>query len=163
MVKSVRANLQLASIADVKTIATLDAKDVSSKPDSYVKANLLGYYVLVNTWLLLIKQWSEFGWTHVVAKMTRLGLFAVIREFDQAALQVISGVEVESSLVRALSRDVYSHPPITGVPEDEQHEFFHDPKATLLLLLRYGKRFSPLNADLRAISRLKGLYLFRRS
>lgn len=147
MAKSVRANLQLASLSDIRSIIALDARDVTSQPDRYEKANLLGYYVLINTWLLLIKQWSEHGWIYVLDHMTTFGLFDLIRKFDAAALQIVRGLDIEFSLVRSLRRDVISKGSLSGIPTDDVHEFNTNPTATLLFLLRYGKRFSPLYAD----------------
>lgn len=156
MAKSVRANLQLASLSDVKGIIAHDVGEVTSQPDRYEKANLLGYYVLVNTWLLLIKQWSEHGWIYVLDHMATFGLFDLIRQFDTAALQIVRGEPVEFSLVRSLARDVASRKDLLGVPTDDVHEFNSNPTAALLFLLRYGKRFSPLHADLLRTKALEG-------
>jgi hypothetical protein len=147
MAKSIRANLQLASIKDVEDICAIDAKEVSSKPDKYVKVNLLGYYILINTWLMMIRQWSEYGWISVLGRMAKFGLFDVIRNFDAAAQQFICGEEIEFSIARTLWNDVKRRGHIEGVPTLDTREFHSNPDAAFLILMRYGKRFSPLSAD----------------
>lgn len=149
MSKTIRANLQLASEDDIKKIERLDASKVSSNADKYVSANLLGYYVLVNTWLLLIQQWSVHGWVYVLNYLQKNGLFSLIRNFDEAAGQLIAGISMDFSLARQLWYDVCSRTtPIQGVPADSELSVYTNPTSAMLLILRYGKRFSPLEADL---------------
>jgi hypothetical protein len=147
MAKSVRANIELASERDVAAICKIDAAEVSSRPDNYVKVNLLGAYVLINTWLLMIQQWSRYGWTFVLAYMKKLGLRETIKQFDIAAHQLVDGNPMEFSCARTLWYDINHGTPLTGVPGVDEHTFHSDPLATALLLFRYGKRYSPLQAD----------------
>lgn len=153
MAKSVRANLELASEKDVIAICKKDAPEVSSKPNDYVKANLLSAYVLINTWLLMIQQWSQYGWTFVLAYMKHYGLRQTIREFDTAAAQFIRGERMDYSCARTIWNDIQKNPVIAGVPGIEGRNVHSVSMSAALLLFRYGKRFSPLQADkLRAAS-----------
>jgi hypothetical protein len=148
MAKIVRANLELASVKVCSHIADIDAQSVSSRPTSYVEDNLLGYYVAINTWLMLIQQWSRFGWTYVLDYMSRFGLFQTIREFDTAAAQLIKGEDPTFGLARTLLRDIHGVAHITGVPTDDDKTIHRNPLSAALTIFRYLKRFSPLDADI---------------
>lgn len=156
MSKSIRAALQLASEKDIMDIERHDSRKLSSKPDSFIKANLLGYYVLVNTWLLLIKQWSEYGWVFVLNYLKANGVIELIRNFQDASAQLIAGLPMDFSLARQIWNDVLSRRPLDGIPQDDELSVYSNPTSAMLLILRYGKRFSPLEADLLKKSALDG-------
>lgn len=147
MAKSIRANLELVPVKDIQEIERLDAQEVSSRPDSYVKENLLAYYIIVNTWLMIIKQWSAHGWIFVLNHIKAFGLLKAIKEFDEAADQIVHGSELSFGLARTLYRDVQANPVIYGVPLDREREITCHPMAAMLFLCRYPKRFSPVQAD----------------
>jgi hypothetical protein len=148
MSKTIRAHLQLASEKDVQDIERLDARSLSSNVDRFVSANLLNYYVLVNTWLLLIQQWSRYGWVFVLNYIKQNGLISLIREFDNAATELINGLPITFSLARTLWMDVQRMHPLDDIPQDSELSVYSDPLSAMLLILRFGKRFSPLEADL---------------
>lgn len=142
-----RALLQLVSAEDINKIERIDAREVTSNPDRYVKDNLLGYYILINTWLMMIKQFSEYGWKFVLTHIMQHGLFKAIKEFDSAASEIVRGEEITFSIARTLLADVKSTVPINGIPIDTERNVTHDPMAAALMLFRYPKRFSPVGAD----------------
>jgi hypothetical protein len=97
---------------------------------------------------MMIEQWSKYGWTFVLDLMQRNGLFTVIREFTSASDQFIAGQYIENGVARTLWFDVnqtLSNP--ISAPVDDARSFFVSPAAAFLLLMRYPKRFSPLEAD----------------
>jgi hypothetical protein len=148
MAKSIRANLQLVPESDIRDIERMDAQVLTSNPDKFVKENLLGYYILVNTWLMIIKQWSQFGWVFVLNHIKHSGLREVISKFSEAADQIVHGEEITYGVARTLYKDVKAQTPIIGVPLDPEREVTTDPMAAMLFICRYPKRFSPVHADM---------------
>jgi hypothetical protein len=149
MAKLSRALIQLVSVNDIKVIETLDKPKLSSS-SSFVEDNLLGYYTIINTWLLIIKQVSEYGWKFVLTHLLKCGLIQTIREFDSAADEIVHGVvatEITFSIARTLMADIERSVPILGVPIDTGRELVTDPMAAALAIFRYPKRFSPIGAD----------------
>lgn len=147
MAKSIRAHLELASESEVRDIAKIDGRSVSSQPDEFVSANTLGYYVAINTLLMLVQAWSQHGWIDVLGFMKSHGLFELIRRFDQSATELISGMSVSFSIARALMRDISTHGPFLGIPSDDAYTMHTNATTAALFLFRYLKRFSPLKAD----------------
>lgn len=149
MSKLTRAKLELATERDVLSITRKDSQLVSTNPDKYVQANLLGYYVLLNTWLLAIRQYSQNGWIHLLDRCSRVGLFATIKSCSEAADELLHNLPISDSLMAAIARDVYT---ILGrrvfTPEDPDKEIGKDYEATVLFLFRFPKRFSPLENDI---------------
>lgn len=149
MSKLTRAKLELATEKDVLAITRKDSRLVSTNPDKYVQANLLGYYVLLNTWLLAIRQYSQNGWIHLLDRCSRVGLFAVIKNCADAADELINGLPISDSLLAAIAGDVMT---VLGrrvfTPENPDKEIGKDYEATMLFLLRYPKRFSPMENDI---------------
>jgi hypothetical protein len=148
MANTIRANLELMPSNTVKNVERLDAKVLSSEADKFISSNLLGYYVLINTWLMLIKQWSQHGWIFVSDYLQKYGLIDFIRNMDSAATDLINGVPIGFSLARTLWDDIRDSAPIVGTPHDAETTSHSNPLSAMLLICRYGKRFSPLNADL---------------
>jgi hypothetical protein len=147
MAKYIRANLELVPEKDITSILKIDAPVMSSKPNEFIEANHLNYYILINCWLRLIEMWSQFGWVSVLNLIRTKGLIEVIRIFSEAADQIVHGVEIESGLVRTLYADVVNRGPIFRVPTDMSRESHRDTMAAILLICRFPKRFSPLKAD----------------
>jgi hypothetical protein len=148
MAKFLRALNELIPERVIKSIIKIDAPVVSSNPDRYCQENLLGYYVLINTWLMIIKEYSRLGWQFVLDHIQNVGLFTSIKEFDEAAQQLVHGQAVEFSLARSLMVDIKNSVPIIGIPiDDAKSQLATDPMAIALFVFRYPKRFSPLYAD----------------
>jgi hypothetical protein len=148
MAKLDRALIQLVSVDSVKKIATLDAPKLTSNASRYVEANLFGYYLIINTWMMMIKQVSEYGWKFVLTHLQSVGLVQSIKEFDSAADDLVHGRDVSFGVARTIMADIKYTVPIRGIPFDDARNVVHDPMAAALLLFRYPKRFSPLYADL---------------
>lgn len=162
MAKSIRAHLELVSERDVQKIERLDARELSSKPDKFVEANLLNYYVLINTWLLIIQQWSRYGWVFIRQYLLDNGLINCIKRFDESATELINGVDVSFSLARNIYKDVCEAPEFFGIPHDSELTVHNEPLSAMLLVCRYPKRFSPLEADILRKASLDGFVATQR-
>lgn len=148
MAKTIIRSLELVDEKTVTNIMLVDAHLKTSNADQYTKANLLTFYVCINTWLWLIKQWSTYGWTYVLDKMKSEGLFATIRYFSDIADQCVQGQDIpECGLAGSIWRDVLATD-IMSVPFMDNKSFFSDKLSAFLLICRYPKRFSPNRADL---------------
>jgi hypothetical protein len=150
MAKLIRDQIELMSMNDVHAVEAKDVVTLASKEKykKYINQNELGYYVLINTWLLLIREYSQYGWVYVRAKILEMGLLPVIKEFSNAADLLIHGeAELGSALARSIYLDVLSSVPLQGIPTDDQRNFNSDPMSAFLVLARYPKRFSPVCAD----------------
>lgn len=156
MAKLDRALLQLVSVESIKKIESLDAPKLTSNVSKFMEDNLLGYYVLINSWMMMIKQVSEYGWKYVLTHLQTVGFITTIMEFDSAADDLVHGRDVTFGLARTLMRDIENTVPVMGIPFDDERNIVRDPMAAALLLFRYGKRFSPIGADLLKESSIKG-------
>jgi hypothetical protein len=132
-------------VDEVQAVIRKDAPTVSSNVDEFVKLNLLGYYILCNSWLMLIKEYSVYGWMRVAEAFRRNGLIAVIKTASDTADEVVRAVSITNTLWRSISYDLTSS--IAGKPH-YGGAIGQDTTATLLAVLRYPKRFSPLGNDL---------------
>lgn len=148
MAKISRALLQLASVKEINDIERIDTPKLSSNPQKFMEDNLLGYYIIINTWLMIIRQMSEYGWKFVLTHLQSCGLLQTIKEFDSAADDLVHGRPVEFSIARAIIADINTRVPLLGVPVDSERNLTTDPMAVALFLFRYPKRFSPVGADL---------------
>lgn len=155
MAKLDRALIQLVSENDVKSILKIDAPKLSSS-SSFIQENLLSAYVLINTWLMIIKQVSEFGWKYVLTHLRSVGLIQTIREFDSAADELVHGTDVTFSLARTIMVDVNRSVPVIGIPINSERNVNLDPVATALAIFRFPKRFSPIGADKLRDSSIQG-------
>lgn len=156
MAKLDRALIQLVSVESVKKIESLDAPKLTSNTSRFMEANLLGYYIIINTWMMMIKQVSEYGWKFVLTHLQSVGLIQSIKEFDSAADDLVHGRDVSFGIARTLISDIEHTVPIHGVPFDDGKNVLRDPMAAALLVFRYPKRFSPLYADLLKESSIAG-------
>jgi hypothetical protein len=156
MAKLDRSLIQIVSVDSVKKIESLDAPKLTSNVSRFMEANLLGYYILINTWMMMIRQVSEYGWKYVLTHLQSCGLIQTIREFDSAADDLVHGREVAFGIARTLMADIEHTVPLVGIPFDNARNIVHDPMAAALSLFRYPKRFSPLYADLLKESSIQG-------
>lgn len=123
---------------DAQKVSTLSAKD-------YADQNRLGYTICINCWLVLIRQYSPFAWMFVSKRIAEKGFLATIKSFDEASNALVHGQELSDALARSIARDVdrtKTLPPISG-----ETSIGLDSMATILFLLRFPKRFSPIGAD----------------
>lgn len=127
------------SVEACKKAASKDAPKMSTDVKKYVTDNELSYYILINTWLLLIKEMAGHAWTFVAELISRDGLIPVIAQFQKEAQAVVSGEET-GEVVRLMQAHLRFTP--NGSFFDETN-ISRDTTAALLFLLRYPKRFSP--------------------
>jgi hypothetical protein len=164
MSKSLRTHLELVSEREILTVMDkdipelLDAQSPTLAEDTkaFKENNLLGYYVLINTWLMMIEQWSRYLWKHVKGVCLENGLIFLIRSFSKAADQMVRGEYVEFSLARELIFEVQGNGPIVSVPSDTTKTLHNNSFSSCLLLLRYGKRFSPIGATALSAAAIAG-------
>jgi hypothetical protein len=136
---------EVVNINDVKKIVTLDAPKVSTS-DKYTESNLLAYYVAVNSWLLLIRDYTGYAHIYVGDAIMRHGLLDVIKSCQQDADLVIRGeLGNTSAMCQSIHTDILSYRHVNIMHDDSN--IGKDPTVTLLFLLRYLKRFSPSEND----------------
>jgi hypothetical protein len=159
--KTLRDYVGLATESDVRAMIAIDAQSVSSDKDHFISANLLGYYVLVNTWLLLFKEFTSNAWMEVLFHLKKFGVMATIRLFDEAASKLVReghlGVlEASNSLPLAIMQEVACVIEHRNVPHFVGKNVGSDLAATTLQLFRYPKRFSPIRADVLETTCIQG-------
>lgn len=144
---SIRASIELVNASNVDKILSIDARLHSSSPKDYISANRLSCYILTNTWLLCIKEFSSYGWTFLKDAIMREGMIEIIRRAQTSADEVIHGTTISDPVFRMIRIDVASHFAKVGVPSNPDYNIGKDDVATSLFLFRYPKRYSPLRAD----------------
>lgn len=154
--------LQLCSIEQAAQAASLDADAVSTAKDKYVEYNTLTYYILINTWMLMIKQYAAYLWGTLLERILSKGLLPMIKETTSAADKVVNGKLSESPLAVALYREINAIGRPAGQLLNDELNIGRDPVATLLFLLRYPKRFSPLWADKIQAATLEDFLVYER-
>jgi hypothetical protein len=150
---TLRGYVGLATEGDVRAMIAIDAQSVSSNKDGFISANLLGYYVLVNTWLLLFKEFTSNAWMDVLFHLKKYGVMATIRLFDEAASKLVREgqlgiLEAANSLPLAIMHEVACALEHRNVPHFVGKNVGSDLMATTLQLFRYPKRFSPIRTDI---------------
>jgi hypothetical protein len=133
---------------DCQLVANRDASTLASDTQKFLEANLLGYYVLLNTWLMLLQQWTVYGEIALRDYLLNNGLLKTIKELDTAASDVIHGRPVSFGLARSLLHDIqYANPPRSIGYDVELSGIDRDREAVFLLICRFPKRFSPDRAN----------------
>lgn len=139
-------HLQLISFEEAKKVATVDGSKCSTK-GNYAEDNVLGYYLLINTWLLIIREYCQYAWSRMLDKIQADGLLATIADCQRDADVLIHGDGMLSPYARTLLTELT----ITGRPRSAylfpELNIGREPKVTLLFILRYPKRFSPNSND----------------
>lgn len=135
-------DLECMSLKACSQAASKDAPKMSKDVKNYVAANELSYYVLINTWLLLIREMAGHAWAFIADLINREGLISTIAKCQEAAQAVVSGREYDE-----FARLMKAHIILTSSFFDDLN-ITRDRTAALLFLLRYPKRFSPNNNDL---------------
>jgi len=152
MSKILRDSIGLVPEKDLFSIMEKDAQAVALNVDMYKERNLLAYYVLVNTWLLLIKEYTIHAWDDVRDLIYKTGLISVIGLFDEAASKLVAEGQLSilcaaDSLPISILNEVDASIHKKIILKDPSKEVGVDTMATALQLFRYPKRFSPLAAD----------------
>lgn len=146
MANLIRANMELMGLNDINHAMKIDAPLVTSNSGEFVKDNEFGYYVLCNTWLFVVKEYSEYGWMHVADCIQRKGLIATIKIAQACADELINSNTVSDTLFHSIWEDVKRVTFNSRIPRNNK-EIGTDPFATMLMVLRYPKRFSPVHND----------------
>jgi hypothetical protein len=137
--------IEVFSLEEAKAVATKDARLVSSKT-TYPLDNALTYYLLLNTWTLLWKNFAIHAWTRLKVQIMNDGLIPVINTMQEEAMRVVNEEDL-GPWATVLYAEVRS-----GNPVCDRNLFDSaigvDDTATVLFLLRYPKRFSPVDNDL---------------
>jgi hypothetical protein len=125
-------------------VAQIDAPQMSSDNRTYMESNTLSYYVAINTWLHMLKQYSGYSWTHFAHRITTYGLIDTIKYCQDQARAFIRHEEIDdfmkifyTSITLGTNDSVF-----------EKRNIDRDRATTFLFLLRYLKRFSPNNNDI---------------
>lgn len=130
---------------DAIRIAKCDST-ISTKPEKYIQANTLTYYLACNTWLLQIQVHDEWAVEGVKNALLTKGLLPILKELDKDSNSIVHGDAPVSdigrlivSITKGSARKYFGLHPETNVLRDDM--------ATALQLMRYLKRFSPLYND----------------
>jgi hypothetical protein len=142
----IRANMQLMGIDEVDKALSIDSRTLSTNCEKFIKVNRLEYYVACNTWLHIIKQYSQYGWMGVSHRITKQGLVATIKAANDSATQLINGDVITDGVFSSIYRDIQTPHYGWGFPKSDK-EVGNDPDATALQVFRYLKRLSPLEND----------------
>lgn len=136
----------ILTLNEAKQLARSDAKLCSRNADEFIKLNALTYYVLGNTWLLLLK--DHAGYAHVFFKRGLLhdGMINMIKLLQEDADVLVHQGDV--TLCSPLSQAIYREISDDRVLTDPGLNIGRSKMATMLFLLRYPKRFSPSGNDL---------------
>ena len=131
MAKQKFPQLEVLSFNELtKDLLALDAIQVSTDVDGYFLSNRESYYLLINTWLLLLQNITKFGWYSILRSIKSRGLLYTIKIAQQAADAIVTTEgEIPSEII----------PVMTDACTQDT--------ATVLQALRYPKRFSPDRAD----------------
>jgi len=136
---------ELFSYEDAKKVAASDAADVSTSK-TYAESNAFAYYVLINTWLMLTRDFTGYAHVYLGQAILKRGLLPVIAACQDDADEVVHGTMRLSPLAVNLYSDVQSFAHVNRLTP--AYNIGKDTMATLLTLLRYPKRFSPSENDL---------------
>jgi hypothetical protein len=147
MLKEVHMNLKSIEVLSQDETTTVIAHDSSDK--EYRKTNTLSYYVLCNTWLMIIQSVSRYGYLRIKDSLLENGLLNLIASASDSADRLVHGFPILNPMWEELSRECRIH-----YHELQAHERLNsdlnigrDYQATLLFILRYPKRFTPNSND----------------
>lgn len=82
--------IEVLTIEQAKDVAEKDQPSQSTKT-SYVNENILTYYILINTWVLLWKNFAIHAWHRLLTRIMADGLIPVINECQEEAMRIIRG------------------------------------------------------------------------
>lgn len=149
--------LELVSFETAARVARKDYPLVSTE-ERYVAENTLSYYLLINTWVLLVRQFSPHVYARLLDRILSKGLIPVIKEMQEEATRVINGEEL-GPWATLLYRDVRQQMSVSDRSLTDT-SIGDDATATVLCMLRYPKRFSPSSNDLIKEETLKDFIAF---
>lgn len=137
--------IEVISYKDASKVASKDAPSQSTK-STYVEKNTLSYYILINTWVLLWKNFARHAWHRLLSQIVEQGLIPVINTCQEEAMRIIRDEDLGPVAQILYSELKFGEPVIEpGLANDV---IGIDEDATVLMLLRYPKRFSPSDNDI---------------
>jgi hypothetical protein len=138
--------LEVVSCDDCFKIALKDARSQTAKEaEEYARKNSLTYYIAVNTWVMLWKAYTRFSWSKLASELQERGLIPTINIMQEEAMRIVQE-EPLGPWSQVLYRELETR--------DESRHYLNDTTigwshtATVLMLLRYPKRFSPSDNDI---------------
>lgn len=132
--------IEVFSLRETRAVVSKDLPLMSTK-ESYRSENALTYYVLLNTWILLWRNFAVHAWTRLKVHIMNNGLIPTINLMQEEAMRLVNGEEL-GPWARILYAEVrMGHPTVDRNLFDSPIGI--DDDATVLFLLRYPKRFSP--------------------
>lgn len=126
---------ELASLSACEAICSRD-REIKGYQPRYVTENLLSYYAAINTWLIIIDDYSPGGSSDVLYSLVHRGLLSVVDEFAAAADCLVHGMPVTSDLVADILRGVEYAKPVVRVTNHHRPSEF----SMKLQICRYLKR-----------------------
>ena len=125
------------SKTDLKGVLLIDGKKLSTHPSAYAKANEEVYYLLCNTWLSMCYDAIGLSANRVLLNsILREGLIETISECNRIANDAVSS-------------------DFTCCVDSPLRALFSEDERNTLQVLRFAKRFSPLEADILKENSLK--------
>lgn len=138
--------IEVLTIEQASKVARTDAATQSKDVKAYIESNTLTYYILINTWVILWKNFAVHAWHRFLSFITEKGLIPAIAEMQAEAMRVLTSEDWGP-----WATVLFSELRLTRAQTDEtlyEGLIGRDDTATVLFLLRYPKRFSPNNNDI---------------
>lgn len=151
----IRANMELAREPEILDVIRKDAPFYASNCIDFSNRNLLEYYIIINTWLMITKQYSKYGWMRLWDAIHKEGLRSVIDRASSSALEVVQDVPITDGLFSSIFREIKLSASNLVNPFEENKLIGKDIKATALFVFRYPKRMTPVGSDLLSDRSLK--------
>lgn len=157
VVNAMCKDLELISYETAEQVCKQDAPLMSTRTEAFVTKNSLNYYIVCNTWLLQVKKVSEC-YLDLLDEIRYHGLIPTIEKCNSCALSAINygsaKIKENHSWTKWSDYVSDSSTPtfLVGIISD------CDGLSQVLQLLRYAKRFCPVEAD---ITLDRGLKSFR--
>lgn len=148
------------TMANIKSLLEQDNRlnKVSSNAKKYSVSpeNLDTAYVVLNTWLLMVNQYSRHGAASILARMRVEGFRSEISKASDSADEYVRDVQITDSCYRQIVLDVSRYRQSSGDSE-------MDIESVVLTLLRFPKRLSLAHVDLLDREALEKFYRVEQS
>lgn len=138
-------DLQVFSLEETQAVAKKDQPLCSSKK-TFARDSSLTYYIACNTWVMIVDEYDRYVSIALKERIMRDGLINTIKKMDDQSNLLVHGEELTDALAKSLVRVSKNKLPYDG--ESSDHLYSSEPMAASLLLLRYLKRFTPVDTDL---------------
>lgn len=137
--------IEVCSMEQASKAASKDAAAQSSNAKKYVEDNTLTYYILINTWVMIWKNFAPHAWLRLFESILNNGLIPTIDLMQKEAMLLIKE-EAQGPWAKILFAELRFGKPVIDFNLIES-AIGNDELATVLFLLRYPKRFSPSGND----------------